>query len=275
MAFAFPDMVDARQVADDAFAAAYDSLAAGERAVVKAGIARMAAVAGDAAPVETSSTTCMRQGFYLHEQSRPASWAAIFLDEGFASPARLLAALLPAILAGVPEILVCRTADGGEFPAPLLAALELAGQETVVQCSPDEILTLLAECCNADSRGRLVFLGGASVFDRAAAMARENGTPVRHFAGPVRIGIAASSFGEPVCNDHLRFAHPDAAFVSFEGDAAKGDFAAVFCANEAVPGFLGSAPLVLTPDNEAFWHWPGVDTAFYRARSLGVYSASL
>lgn len=279
MAFAFPGTIEPRLVADGAFGEAYDALAAGERSVLKTAIARMAAVQGTADAGEKRSSSAMRQGFRLYEDERPAPWVLVMWDGAYVSPSRVLAALIPAMLAGVSEIMACRVTDGpglgaGAFPAPVLAALELGGQELVAACGTEEALALIAHCCGEDSRGRLVFLGADRVFERAARLAAAHGTPCRHMAGPVRIGIATSSFTRPVSTDHLRLAHPDAVFVPFEGGVAEGGFSAVFCAEEAVPDYLGSAPLVLSPGNEAYWHWPDVCRDFFRVTSQGIGPSS-
>lgn len=270
MAFAFPGMVESRLVADGAFAEAYGAVAPEERAVIKTGIARMAAVYGPAEARETHSVTASRDGFRLSTDSRPVPWAVIMWDGAYPGATRVLAALLPAMLAGVPEILACRVGGDGEFPKPLLAAMELAGQELVADCSPEDAADIAALCGAADSGGRLVLLGRNAAFDRIVAAALERGTEVRRYAAPVRIGIAASSFATPSLDDFLRFAHPDAALVPFEGDAAQGNFSAVYCAERAVPEYIGRAPLVLCPGNEGFWRWPGVGRDFYRAQSLGI-----
>lgn len=270
MAFAFPGMVENRLVADGAFAEAYDAVTPEERAVVKTAIARMAAACGPAEAMETHSVTAAREGFRLHAHSRPAPWAVILWDGAYAGPTRVLAALVPAMLAGVPDILACRVGNGGEFPKPLLAAMELAGQELVADCSPEEAADIAAHCGAADSNGRLVLLGRNAAFDRIAAAALERGTEVRRYAAPVRIGVAASSFTTPTLDDFLRFVHPDAALVPFEGNAAQGNFSAVYCAEDTVTEYLGLSPLVLCPGNEGFWRWPGVNRDFYRADSLGI-----
>lgn len=270
MAFAFPGMVESRLVADGVFAKAYDAVTPAERAVIKTGIARMAAFFGPVEGVETHSVTTLREGFCLHADSRRAPWAVVMWDGAYAGAMRVLAALVPAMLAGVTDILACRVGGGGAFPQPLLAAMELAGQELVADCSPEDAAEIAALCGAADTGGRLVLLGRNAAFDRIAAAALERGTDVRRYAAPVRIGIAASTFVTPSLDDTLRFVHPDAALVPFEGDAAQGNFSAVYCAENAVPQYLGRTPLVLCPGNEGFWRWPGVDRNFYRAQSLGI-----
>lgn len=278
MPFAFPDLIERHLVTDAAFGAAYDAVSPEERAVLKTAIARMAASPTKAAPILRHSVTMTRQGVSLHEQNRPAPWALVLWDAAHAGPTRILAALMPAMLAGVPNILVCRvTADesgktepSGPFPLPLLTALELAGQELAAECDSGTALHLVNACCEADPHGRLVLLGSAAVLDDAARVAASFGVPAYRNAAPVRIGVAASSFSGPVGDDALRFVHPDADLVSFAGDAAPGGFSAVFCAGDRVADFLGTAPLVLSPGNEGYWAWPALDAGFFRETNTGL-----
>ena len=270
MAFAFPDWTEDFLVADAAFAAAYDACASEERAALKTAIARTATVCGVAGDV-SHRVRVMRQGFSLREISCPASWTILVLDGVQTGPARMLAALMPAILAGVPDILVCRVVrDSTPFPQGLLAALELAGQERVMECGPEDALALVSSCCKQDARGRLILLGRDDVFAEVARMAAERDTPLLRYGAAVRIGIAASSFATPVPDAGLCFAHPDATQVRVDGDIAQGGFSAVFCAETAVQQYLGTVSLVLSPGNEAYWVWPGLSRDFFTETVQGV-----
>jgi len=273
MAFAFPDQTDDLLVADAAFAAAYDTCTAEERAAVKTAIARTAAACGGAEDVSHQTRVRMRQGFSLYKVSRPASWTVILLDSTQASPARMLAALVPAILAGVPDIVVCRVVqDGTPFPQGLLAALELAGQELVMECGPKEALSLVAHCCKTDTHGRLVLLGQDDIFGDVAHIAAEWDAPLLRYGAAIRIGIAASSFAAPVSDAILRFAHPDADLTRVDVDIAQDAFSAVFCAETAVQQYLGMTSLVLSPGNEAYWIWRGLSRSFFTETIQGVSS---
>lgn len=271
MAFSLPASLDARLVADAVFSRAYDALVPEERAVIKTAIARMAAVCGAEDVVAGQCAVSMRQGFRLHRSFRPASWAVVLWDGAYAGPGRVLAALLPAILAGVSPVVACRVrGDASPFPEALLAALELAGQELVADAGPEEAVAFVEACCKADPRGRLVLLGRDPAFGDICRFAAEYGTPALWYAAPVRIGIAAASFATPLSHDHLRFAQPDAEVIPFEGDVSQGNCTAVFCAEEAVPAYCDAVPLVLSPGNEAYWAWPGLGRGFFRESGQGI-----
>ncbi|MDR3073476.1 MAG: hypothetical protein LBV01_01965 [Deltaproteobacteria bacterium] len=271
----FPPSLEPHLLPDAAFAGAYDALTPEERAHIKTAIARFIAATASCgcpeAPVARSVKT-LRQGFCLHEHLRPADWAIIAWDADYAGPTRILAALLPAILAGVPAVLACRVVAEGissPFPPAVLAALELAGQELVAVCSPQEALALVRASCGMAGSGRIALLGGDESLDRLAEAAREKGAPCRRLGGTVRIGLDSSSLPPALLGAKaLRFAHPDAAFVTLPS-AEEGGLSAVFCGREAVSGYMETTPLALTPGQEACWIWPDLDAAFFQEKARG------
>lgn len=276
MAFAFPGYLEGFLLPDAAFGEAYDALSPETRSYVKTAIARTAAVCGSPDVLEAARSRTMRQGFALRETVRPADWAIVFFDENYAAPTRLLAALLPAALAGVPEILACRvTSQKGAKPfAPaVLASLELAGQELCAELDGARALTLLKDCHAASARGRAVILGGVETLAPLGVFAQDAGLMIRRHAAATRIAIDVDSLpGEYAEEPHgmLRFAHPDAVFAPVPprregGDAAP--FAAAFCGESAVEALLGRFPLVLTPGHEACWLWPDIAMDFFREQS--------
>ena len=272
MAFAFPCWIDNFLVADDVFAQAYDACSPEQRAVFKTAIARTAAVCGVGDARVFQSQSRMRQGFSCHSLSHPAPWVVLVWDGAYASPARVLAALVPAMLAGVPNILACRVVrDGTPFPQSILAALELAGQERVMECRPEDVQTLVAACCGTDARGRLILLGRDDVFGDVSSLAAEMGTLTLRYGAAVRIGLALPSSAEPLSEASLRFAHPDAAFEPFT-ENATGRFSAVFCAPAAVQENLNAAPLVLSPGEEGYWAWNGLSLGFFMETAQGIAS---
>ncbi len=278
----FPDWTEECLVADAAFAAAYDAVGAPRRAELKLALARLAACLGEIPAGVDVSSRAMRQGFHLMEARRTADFTVIFWDAPYAGPTRILAALMPAILAGVPHILACRVRAAGDaapFPAPVLAALELASQELTADISPDQARDLMRHCGalrRAGQAGRAVFLGAAVFAADMERLALEEGIPAQAFAGPVTIGVAGSdppagtaAFREGKTGGILGFAHPDARFVPADAETA-GPFDAVFCAEGTVDKWLSRCPLTLAPGHEACWIWPGLTPEFFMDRSLGI-----
>ena len=273
----FPAWLDTALATDAVFAAAYDAVDAPHRAELKLAIARLAACLGEVQTDAENTRRTMRQGFVWHASRRPVDWAVVFWEDGHIGPTRLLAALMPAILAGVPHILACRvrSAEAKSLPpfatpdnAPLLAALELAGQELAADISPDMILGLvrhLEDAQRAGRSGRIAVLGGPSFAAYMSSMLLKAAVPNRLLAAPVTIGIASQGL-PPVYqafpHGMLAFAHPDAVFAPAD-QAAPEPFSAVLCAPESISFWLDHCPLVLTPGQEACWIWPDLSPDFF------------
>lgn len=115
---------------DDAAAGrAYEETPPALRAEIKTAIALQCALEGEAPAESDIRTTSRTAGFYRRETERPAAWTLAVIDPAHAAPARLLAALAPAVLAGVERILII--AAGGVPSPAVCVALELAGLEDV------------------------------------------------------------------------------------------------------------------------------------------------
>ena len=99
---AWPQWLEAFRVPDEPRAAAYEDTPAHLRAAIKAALALHQAHAG-----EMDIRTCRderfpRRGFRRTATDGPAPFALVAFPASLRSPARLAAALMPAILAGVP-----------------------------------------------------------------------------------------------------------------------------------------------------------------------------
>ncbi len=274
----FPDWLDEILVPDESFAAAYDSIDDVRRAELKLAVARLAACFGELPAGSETMTRSMRQGFQLHENRRCADFAVIVWDENIAGPTRLLAALMPAILAGVPRILACRARNNSQkraFPAALLTALELAGQELTADCAPEQIHDLvrhLGNACRRGLTGRMVVLGHADFAADMSRLALDASIPVRPLAHPVRIGIDGAGLPREYADaphGMLAFAQPDAE-IAPAGEAGRARPHAVLCAPDAVPAWLSRCPLVLTPGHESCWLWPDLSPDFFLDHSFAL-----
>ena len=124
----WPQWLEAFRVPDGPRAAAYEGTPAHLRAAIKTALALHQAHAG-----EMDSRTCRderfpRRGFRRMSTDGPAPFALVAFPASLRSPARLAAAaLMPAILAGVP--LTGAFCLGGEPTPEALVTLELAGVE--------------------------------------------------------------------------------------------------------------------------------------------------
>lgn len=115
---------------DDALSAqAYDATPPALRALLKTAIAFQYHLYAEAPASETRTVHCPAAGFRHTVHEKPAAWTVAVIEPHFDSPARLLAALMPAVLAGVDRIFV--VSFGSPIAPSLLVALELAGLEDV------------------------------------------------------------------------------------------------------------------------------------------------
>lgn len=125
--------LEALQVDDELFAEAYAALDADRRSVLKKWIAQLYLFWGRERGCEHSERVRWDQGFTTTTFTRPLDWSLILLAEEFASSSQLVSVLMPMMLSGTRHVCVAREMSGAiPFPAPLLAVMELAGQEVVL-----------------------------------------------------------------------------------------------------------------------------------------------
>ena len=273
----WPEAMEQGRVADDVFAAAYARTGDGRRAWIKTGLAAVYAAVGGPRPVWTQRHDSLGHDLLLTTEDLPLDFVVIVCGRDFLSPARLVAAVVPALCARVPDIAVVRL--GASWPGPLLTALELCGVEMACRLPARELPRLLAEL-PGKGRGAVVVLGEIALPPRL---------PLALAVHPARIAGRAGVFGPGETDfdlDALTFAHPDMAFVRHDGpcpdlpawtagqgglaDAADYGYDAVYVAPQ--PGFsdLPAAPLVLGPGRETFWLWPHLPCEAFRVRRLGA-----
>jgi len=151
--------LDILQVDDELFADAYALLDAAQRSVLKKWIAQLYLFWGRDRRCEHFERVHWDQGFTTTTFTRPLDWSLLLLAEEFASSSQLLSVLMPMMLSGTRHVCVVRETSGARaFPAPLLVAMELAGQEVVlagqkdrlaevVECYPEKFGPLGKVCC--------------------------------------------------------------------------------------------------------------------------------
>lgn len=291
----FPRWLYEHLVPDDVFGAAYEDVPAIRRAWLKTAIARLHTLHG-ASGVSWGTSwrrdeRQWRQGFTSIAEERPVEWCVVVLSRSHVSGPRMLAGLLPALLAGVADILVVRVADAGAvWHSPVLAALELAGQEAVVNLSQD-LMARLAEHLRGAGSGRFLLFGDearqmpcfSGVCEGAVQVWREpllHGIVVAHEAGHGS-DVHDSPDAERVDEDVLQWAHPDwsvAPVFAPDGDweraltSASGlqGIAALAGPANLVDSVPDSIPLMLGPGQEGCWAWPELSPAFFMQRRLSL-----
>lgn len=267
-----PSWLDAWRPDDSYAAQAYEQTPASRRALLKTAIALHVQVWGEAPAEENHCIASTTLGFIHSRAERPVAWTLAVLDPGYAAPARLLAALLPAALAGVEAVMV---ACPGQPPAPSLSvALELAGLENLYirPATADRALPDLLQELAVSGEGRLL------LFPTAQSRLSASFTALRETARTLRIRLwqdrpapRIAVAGQPGAGaeELLRWAHGDAVLVPARAIPPQEDLKgrrnmaqACWIPAPGTPGF--PCPLTLGPGLEAFWLADRLDRNFFR-----------
>jgi hypothetical protein len=266
----FSSSVDAFRIADATFAAAYDALGDKRRSVLKKWISQLYLFWGRERSLCRTQIQQWDQGVTTHECVRPLDWTLFVLSPDFSSPAQLLAALLPALLAGVPRVVVAREEAEIPFPAPLLACMELAGQELVLEMNAASILEMTGAMFAESRRGKVCFLGKSPVMAPV-----RNLLPERAFLGLATSGTTGGIWFDGCAQwdtQTLAWTLPDTVFCaggdvpesmdnglkmrlhsSSEKDFWTQDFDVLYTSD---PSSQGRCPCVFGPGQEGGWFWP-------------------
>jgi len=248
-----PPWLAACLVSDSELARAYEGTAPELLALCKHTLAVQHAFFGEAPDWEEQSILRYAHGIRTRVSSRPADWALVIFDADYASAPRLLAAVMPALLARVPLVL-CVCTPGPVRPE-LLCALELAGQEQIYVLEASQSLDLVRGLAAQPGQGRLVLLHrGALSALRTVADAAE--LPCWEERRVPALRICGSELDAAL----IRLAHPDAA----SAEEAAPD--AVYCSRPDAG--QEQAPLVFPPGMEGCWLHPSLTPDFFRARAL-------
>ncbi|WP_319584587.1 hypothetical protein [uncultured Pseudodesulfovibrio sp.] len=267
------ELIGESQVDDALFAQAYAESADQERALMKTCIARLYNWYGPSKDTACEVARRWRGGFGSVSRSAPVDVALVLFDDTCVSPARLLAALVPAIACGVPNVLAVRVDGKGDWAPPLLTAMELAGQELVADLTGKGVSVLLDKVADAGAKGAVVDLTG-----RPGLCAGRNDLAVYC---PDFDRSASIFLDEPDTFDldALSFIHPDMEFTVFGAEvplpdgfvSGSEDFQAfltsvrnvAFVPADRIGDALGHARLVLGPGQEGCWVWPELLPGFF------------
>lgn len=262
--FDIPAWLDTFRPADELYEKAYEDTPAHLRALLKTAIAFAFHRYGMKDCHETWRTDCLRAGFSRREDVRPAAWVLAVAGCGFASPARFIAAAIPAVLAGAVRIL---TVSDAPFSPAVITAMELAGLEDSFVLSMNNIASLYEELHEASPDGRILFFPGSEEPDEAMLrlMHKAEAHGTRFYcdrAAPKILSLYRQedtpSFAETA--KRLLWLHPDADIL----DAPSQGIRAVFSPQPfAAPS---AAELTAGPGMEACWIGP--DPEFFRTVSL-------
>ncbi|WP_432736340.1 histidinol dehydrogenase [Maridesulfovibrio sp. FT414] len=261
--FAFPDWIEEFQVEDNLFAEAYEATEPRLRAWLKKTIAQVYGVNAPESPRKSWTVNTWPGGFETEVSQRPLDWTVMLINEGSVSPVRILAALVPALAAGVKNVLAIYEGQG-HIPQSVLAAFELAGQEDIVRLERDRLEELLTTIAVGGSCGAVLDM-------RQDANLFLNSPYVRYWRAPFISSISVCKDEESPDMDALAFAHPDVDFIDVDEDSiaeCSGDCAVVPA--EFVGEALVSFRTVLAYGQEGCWIWNDFGSRFFRQESIAL-----
>ena len=277
-----PAWLDALRPDDELAASAYENTPAHLRALLKSAVAFYFHLWGEAPAEETRRVRSSAAGFAWARAESPVSWTLAVLDPAHASPARLLAALLPAVLAGVePVLIVCP--DHPPLPVQSVA-LELAGLEnlyvvpTAARSAGPSLSDLVRELATRGEGRLLLFPTEQSRFAPAFRTLRETARALRlrlwQDTPAPRLALLADADEASALADRVRWAHGDAVqeAVSPKARPDRRGFDAWYAVRpdvfeEAATDFPS---LLFGPGLEACWLHERLTPAFFRVARHAV-----
>lgn len=268
----WPDWLESLRVPDSICAEAYEQTPAPQRAAIKTAMALALAHYGENSGLTSQQRHDIRHGIIARQTSRPADLALIVFAAGYRACARLAAACIPAILAGVQNI--AALCLGGKPCGNVLTTLELCGIEDIFAAEKADLQRLLVDL--ADRNGRLVILGAdlLKADTNAAPCCPQTNARLACFVEKScpRLRLAApAAFDRKI----LEFAQAEAADGAECTDPAS-PVDAIYCTPEQAasefPPFSDSQQpghgqcILLGPGCEGFWLHRGLDPEFFRVR---------
>lgn len=267
----WPAWIERKRIDDALTAEAYEKAGPTCRAAIKTGTSMFMRYDAPAREVVHEERTDPSSGFWRSRTVFPAPWAVVAFTPEYTAAARLLGAVMPAIITGVP--LIAAVCVGGIPSEPLLTALDLAGIEDIFSLSDVELSALLEE--TQPGPGRLVLLHTGRL-DTLRLQARglhvpvfeERRAPTITIPRPELFNLDVLRFaqGDSPVDEALESPAPDAPDVLYAAPEAVRRH----CLARARSQFsLGMAPLALTPGCEGFWLHHGLGRSFFLSHRVG------
>ncbi|NDV23439.1 histidinol dehydrogenase [Desulfovibrio sp. JC022] len=261
--FEFPLWLQDYQIEDEVFGEAYEATLPPQRAWLKKTIAQVYGINSPDAPSRTWNVNTWRGGFETEVSSVPLEWTVLLLDAESVSPVRILAALVPALAAGVKNVLAVFCGEG-DLSQSVLAGFELAGLEDVVKLPQDKVEELLAPLMAGGEEGAVLDLRGTPDFVL-------HGPCLRYWRAPEISSISVCKEEDSPDMDVLAFVHPDVEFVEVDEDSfddVEADAAVVPA--EIVGDALMNFNVVLAHGQEGCWLWNGFNSSFFKRESVAL-----
>ncbi|WP_165175587.1 hypothetical protein [Desulfovibrio sp. ZJ369] len=265
----WPDWAEDARLDDDLAAQAYEATPPACRAALKSGLALAHMHFGQSPGSLRQERRDNHLGFWRHTAVFPAPWAVIAFTPAYAAAARLAAACVPALLAGVP--LVAAVCVGGCPSREALVSLELTGVEDIFTLEAAALRALLEEE-SQHGPGRLVLLHNGDL-DDTSRLARTMGLPCYEERCPPTLLLPNPEAFDP---DVLAFAqgealqqapqarHPARPAAWYCNEKA----ARAHCNDSPHDPFSFAGPLALAPGCEGFWLHDGLTPDFFTVTRL-------
>lgn len=167
--------------------------------------------------VEKSWIDCEPSGAILGQKVTPVDRAGLYIPGGKAAyPSSLIMNAVPAIVAGVKEIVVCTPAVGGEVNSLLLAAMHLLGIKTAYKVGGASAVAAMAYGTQTIKKVDVI-TGPGNIFVATAKKMVYGDVNIDMIAGPSEIGVIADESANPthIAIDLLSQAEHDEIASSF------------------------------------------------------------
>lgn len=266
-----PEWLGTHYIDDATLADAYAAVPDERRALLKTAIARLWEWYGPSRSVSSFVERRMRGGLSAREARKPVDLACVVCGESMASPAQLLAAVVPTVAAGARDVLVVKSRSAGWTTAQLVA-LELAGIERIAELEPDEISTLVREMAPQKGAVSLLFVDAPDAENSVTAHSselrplalRQKGAVLFQESGGAQFDLEALAFGQAgtpmTCIgeagevDHFDFSCENRGFDYILTLDAQVAFLPVQYHAAAMERFN----VIMGPGFEACWLWPEI-----------------
>lgn len=202
-------------ITTDEMKAAYDNLDDKLRNALKLAYERIKAY--HEKQVEKSWIDFEPSGAVLGQKVTPVDRAGLYIPGGKAAyPSSLIMNAVPAIVAGVKEIVVCTPAVGGEVNSLLLAAMHLLGIKTAYKVGGASAVAAMAYGTKTIKKVDVI-TGPGNIFVATAKKMVYGDVNIDMIAGPSEIGVIADESANPthIAIDLLSQAEHDEIASSF------------------------------------------------------------
>lgn len=274
----WPEALETCRLPDALAAEAYEQAAPRHRAGIKTNLALLHTLFGETPREVHVLRDDPLRGFRSRRCQESVGQVLAVVTPGYAAAPRLAAALMPAILAGVP--LTALACLGGRPSPEVLLAAELSGIEDVFVPDAKTMPLLLQELRRHPSRLLLFHQGELDALKAAAAP----DIPVWEERRPPRLLVLEGTGERPAAShplfhqpdpDAIRWGHPDAVVHCCAALPEQFRPDAIFCPPALEAMALQAANLVLLPAMEGCWLHPGLTPGFFQRTRHSLAPARL